>query len=233
MQPEVLRCFIGYDPRQPVSFTVLANSIMMRSSVPVSITPLIIEQLPIERVGLTPFTFSRFLVPWLCDFQGWGLFLDADIILQDDIKKLFDIREDKYAVMVSKNKLKFEWASVMLFNCAKCDMLTPDYVEKAKGMHTINFVETDAVGELPGNWNHLVGYDRPRDDASLVHYTQGVPAWPETNDCEYAKQWHEDLHFSVAAQSWEKIMGQSVHAAMDAQGKKVPLYKINRATENA
>ena len=31
------------------------------------------------------------------------------------------------------------------------------------------------IGELPARWNHLVGYDAPRADAALVHYTLGGP----------------------------------------------------------
>ena len=75
----MLRVFIGYDDRQPVAYNVLQFSIATRSSRPVTITPLIINQLPIKRTGLTPFTFSRFLVPWLCDYQGTALFLDIDM----------------------------------------------------------------------------------------------------------------------------------------------------------
>lgn len=227
----MLKIFIGYDPRQPVSFTVLANSIAIRSTQPVALTPLIIEQLPLQRKGLTPFTFSRFLVPYLCNYEGWALFLDADILVLDDISRLFALAQDKYAVMVSKNKLRFEWASVMLFNCAKCKVLTPEYVQKANKLHAIGFVDEQEVGELPNVWNHLVGYDEPCPVASLVHFTQGVPIWPETRDSEHTEAYHADLHFSVSAQPWEKIMGMSVHAGIDSQGKKVPLYKLHKIIE--
>ena len=39
------------------------------------------------------FSFSRFLVPYLCGYDGWGLFLDADMILTDDIAKLFALKD--------------------------------------------------------------------------------------------------------------------------------------------
>ena len=112
-----MKIFIGYDGRQPISYTVLQSSIIRRTSEPVSIAPLVLKTLPIKRQGLTPFTFSRFLVPHLCHYEGWALFLDIDILLLDDISKLFRLADDKYAIMVSKNEHKFEWASVMLFNC--------------------------------------------------------------------------------------------------------------------
>ena len=224
----MLRIFIGYDPRQPVSYNVLQDSIVANSSQPVAITPLVLKTLPITRKSLTEFTFSRFLVPYLCNYEGWGLFLDADIVLRGDIAELFNFANDQYAVMVSKNVHKFEWASVMLFNCAKNKILTPEYVDdvNTQGLHGINWCDASEVGELPGEWNHLVGYDPPRSDAKLVHYTQGVPYFEETARCEYAPAWlhyHKHMNSSVP---WVDFMGTSVHTKRLANGRVVPkLYQ--------
>lgn len=207
-----LQIFIGIDPRQPVSVSTLINSIYRQSSVPVSITPIVLSQVPLERRGLTEFTYSRFLTPYLSNYEGWSLFLDADILLRADIAELFALADDRYTVMVSKNEHKFEWASVMLFNNAKCGILTPEYIEKAEGLHGIGFANPDEIGDLPREWNHLVGYDEPRSDAKLVHYTQGIPYWPETRDCEYSKEWWHEFDELERAQSWETIMGPSIHA---------------------
>lgn len=208
----MLRVFIGYDPRQAMSYHVLEQSIINTASVPVSVIPLVLETLPINRAGLTPFTFSRFLVPWLCDYQGWALFLDADIVLNHDIKELFELGDPEKAVHVAKNEKQFEWASVMLFNCEKCTMLTPDYVEKAENLHKIKFVPDDLIGDLPPEWNHLVGYDPERPDPKLVHYTQGVPAWPETDCCEHRDLWINAAQSFLEVEPWRDVMGPSVHA---------------------
>lgn len=224
----MLRCFIGYDPRQPVSYNVLHQSIIVRCSRPIAITPLIIQTLPLRRVGLTPFTYTRFLVPWLCNYQGWALFLDIDMLLLDDISKLFDLADDRYAVMVSKNeKHRFEWASAMLFNCAKCRILTPEYIEKADALHQIRWAKDEEIGDFPREWNHLVGYDDERTDARLVHYTQGIPCFPETSDSEYASQWNEERKWMNCSQPWSELMGPSIHA-MVLDGKLVPKYRANR-----
>jgi hypothetical protein len=218
-----LRVFIGFDHRQPVSYNVLQQSIFTRSSKPVAITPLVITQLPLKRVGLTPFTFSRFLVPYLCDYKGWALFLDIDMLLLDDIAKLFDCADDKYAVMVSKNEKRFEWASAMLFNCEKCQILTPEYVESAEGLHQIKWAHEEEIGDFPREWNHLVGYDEPRKDAKLVHYTQGVPCFPETQTSEYRDEWYHEHQITNLARPWMELMGNSVHAA-EVNGKRVPKF---------
>jgi lipopolysaccharide biosynthesis glycosyltransferase len=205
-----MRIFIGYDPRQPVALQVLMRSIYDKSTKPVSITPLVLSTLPITRVGLTEFTYSRYLCPFLCGYWGWSLFLDADMLLLDDIQELFALTDDAYAVMVVKNpKLRFEWPSLMLFNNAKCGQLTPEYVDDLT-VHPQAF-EWGTVGELPAEWNHCIGYDEPKD-AKLVHYTQGIPCFKETADSEYKQEWSDALKMCNATVSWTEIMGNSVHA---------------------
>lgn len=219
--PEPLKVFVGYDARQPVSYQILQHSIVIRCSQPVSITPLIIEQLPIKRTGLTPFTFSRFLVPWLCDFQGRALFLDADMLALADIAGLFDLADridhddgGIRAVHVVMNKVVFERASLMLFNCYHADnrTLTPAYVESAEGMHKLGW--TESVGSLPAEWNFLVLYDDPQEvpEAKIVHYTAGIPVFDETMHLGYAKEWHADAKQSMSTVPWAVLMQNSVHA---------------------
>ena len=70
-------------------YNVLQFSLYRRSSKPLAISPLVLPTLPMKRQGLTPFTFSRFLVPWLCDYQGWALFLDIDFLALGDVAELF------------------------------------------------------------------------------------------------------------------------------------------------
>jgi len=225
---DILKVFIGFDHRQPIAYNVLQHSIISQSSKPVSIVPLVIHQLPCKRTGLTPFTFSRFLVPHLCDYEGWALFLDLDMIVKDDIAKLFDLADDRYSVMVSKNQIKFEWASVMLFNCAKNRILTPDYIQQASGLHKIAWLPDSEVGDLPRDWNVLVGYDDPIANPKLVHYTQGIPLFPETRECDYSKDWELALNNANMAVSWTELMGQSVHADKLPNGQIVPKYEAKR-----
>jgi len=207
--------YIGYDPREAVAFSVLAHSIHARASEPVSITPLMLSQLngvlTRERHPLqsSDFSFSRFLTPYLSGYAGWSVFMDCDMLMLDDIAGLYRLRDERYAVMVVKHNhvpketVKFlgepqsqyakkNWSSVMLFNNARCRALTPDYVNRASGLelHQFQWLGNDElIGALPERWNHLVGYDPPREDASLVHYTLGGPYFGEYRDCEYAREW--------------------------------------------
>jgi hypothetical protein len=214
----MIRIFVGYDPREAVAYNVLSHSIRVRASRPVAIAPLALTQLnglmTRERHALqsTDFSFSRFLTPYLSDFSGWSIFMDCDMLVLDDIAKLYDLRDDRYAVMVVKHQhspreaVKFldqpqskyekkNWSSVMLFNNERCRALMPDFVNQASGLelHQFKWLGDDGlIGELPHGWNHLVGYDTPRPGMSLVHYTLGGPYFDEYRECEYSQEWFAD-----------------------------------------
>ncbi|WP_417527273.1 hypothetical protein [Marinomonas shanghaiensis] len=218
----MIRIFIGYDSKMPALTHVLSQSIYARASKPVSVTPLILTQLDgilireYDPLQSTEFSFSRFLTPYLSNFDGWSIFADNDVIAQDDIVKLWNLRDEKYAVMVVKHahnpveSVKFlnmpqtryekkNWSSIMLFNNAKCRILTPDYVNTASGLdlHQFKWLENDhLIGSLPMEWNHLVGYNEPNPNAKLVHYTIGGPYFTDYSNCEFSQAWwseHEDM----------------------------------------
>lgn len=238
----MLRIFIGYDARQPISYNVLQFSILRRASVPVAIVPLNIDTLPIKRVGLTPFTFTRFLVPWLCGYDGHALFLDSDMLVLGDVKEIFDLADPHDAVQVVKNAKRFEWASAILWNCGHPAnaAVTPEWIDDpANNPFRYPWLEgggdSPEIGDLPTEWNHLVGYDKPRSDAKLVHYTMGVPAFDECRMCEYAEAWLQEHQVMNGAVPWPHLMGQSVHACHLADGRVLPWFhpEVKAAQEAA
>lgn len=207
-----LNCFIGYDPRQPIAASVLAHSVARRCSVPVSITFLHLDQLPITRRGLTEFTYSRFLVPYLSGYDGVSIFLDSDMLCLGDLENLmaYPMEALGCGVFVVPHTLKFERPSVMVFRNALCKMLTPEYVQNMNN-NLFNFAWTAHVGGLPKEWNHLVGYDAPNPDAQLIHFTQGIPCWPETKHCAYSYEWRQEAQHMMSSVSFQELMGKSVH----------------------
>jgi hypothetical protein len=222
----MLKIFCGWDSRQPLSYNVLAHSIVSRASVPVSIIPLNIRAMPITRVGLTEFTWSRFLVPYLCDFEGSAIFMDSDMLCLGDIAKIsgkFDYENEPPAVRVSKNKHRFEWASLIYFHCAHPSnrILTPDFVSSAPALHGMQWLNPREVGELQGEWNFLAGYDDPIPNPKIVHYTQGLPIYPETEGTPFAAEWKAEHKAMNSIKPWKELMGTSVHAAQTADGRLV------------
>jgi hypothetical protein len=226
----VIPVFIGFDPREAVAFSVLSYSVHRRASQAVSITPLMLSQLggvyrrdkhPLQS---TEFSFSRFLTPFLSGFTGWSVFMDCDMLMLDDIARLWALRDDRYAAMVVKHEhvpretrkflgmpqtayAKKNWSSVVLFNNARCGALTPGYVNTASGLdlHQFKWLASDEeIGSLPDRWNHLVGYSPPRRDAALVHYTLGGPYFEEYSSCEYADEWRAERGSMLEATARER-----------------------------
>lgn len=216
----VIRLFLGHDSRESVAWHVAAHSALSRASEPVSVAPVALSQLqkiftrPPDTKQSTEFSFSRFLVPWMCAYEGWAIFMDCDVLVLDDIARLWALRDERYAVQVVKHDhqpretVKFlgqpqtsypkkNWSSVMLINCAKCTALTPEHVNTSSGLdlHRFNWLEGEhLVGEIPHRWNHLVDYDAelPLEEVSVLHYTSGGPWFPDYAGCGYAEEWRRE-----------------------------------------
>jgi len=214
----MIRWFIGFDPVETGTYHVMSNSLIRHSSMPISITPVSLKNLggiltrdrhPLQS---NDFAFSRFLVPWMCNFEGWAVFSDCDMVVLDDPAKLWALRDDKYAVKVvhhnhvPEEETKYlgttqtkyarkNWSSVVLWNCAHPAVrrLSPEFVNAADGLdlHQFRFIEDNLIGHLPKAWNYLVGYDKT-NDAKLVHYTTGGPYFEEYRNCDYHQDWHKE-----------------------------------------
>ena len=76
--------------------------------------------------------------------------------------------------------------------------LTPDYVNTASGLELHQFkwlANDDLIGEIPARWNHLVGYNSPRNvrrRTGALH-TGRAAFSEEYRDCEYADAWRHEL----------------------------------------
>jgi hypothetical protein len=213
----MLNIMIGFDQRESVAFHTLVHSILSHSSKPVSITPICLANLngiykrePDPKQS-SEFSFSRFLTPYLSNYEGWSLFLDCDMLIRTDINELFDLLDPEKAVMVIKHDYtpstgtKFlqevqyqyprkNWSSVMLFNNKKCKMLTPEYINNAPALdlHRFNWLDDKLIGDLPVEWNHLVGEYAPNPCAKNVHWTIGGPYFNEYNNVEFSEEWRAE-----------------------------------------
>ena len=213
----MINIFVGYDSKEKVAFNTLSYSILKNSSQPIAITPIYLDNIKDtfvrERNNLssTEFSFSRFIIPHLMNYQGWALFMDCDMLMKADIAELWRLRDDKYAVQVCKHDYipkratkflgqtqtvypKKNWSSFMLLNCKKCTTLTPDYVNSATGLelHQFKWLESeDLIGELPLEWNWLADEYEYKEDVKNIHYTEGGPYFKGYEATDYADEWFE------------------------------------------
>lgn len=209
--------FIGYDPREAVAYHVCANSIIRHASQPVQIIPVALnlfkDYTETHNDGSNHFIYTRFLVPHLMDWSGWAIFIDGDMVIRDDITKLWNLKNEYCDVMVVKHDYKTRmpvkymgaknedyprknWSSVILWNCSSFPnrKLTPEYVMKASGaeLHRFTWLEDSRIGELPKEWNWLPDEYGPNTDAKLLHYTLGAPCFHEFADTPQGEAWHRE-----------------------------------------
>ena len=209
--------FIGYDPREAIAFHVCANSIIRHASQPVSIIPLALnlfkDYTETHTDGSNQFIYSRFLVPHLMDFTGHAIFIDGDMIVRDDIVKLWEMRDATKDVQVVKHDYKTKmtekylgaknedyprknWSSVILWNCNSFPnrRLTPEFIQQSTGsfLHRFTWIDDNRIGELPIEWNWLPDEFGPNLDAKLLHYTLGTPSFHEFANTPQGDEWHRE-----------------------------------------
>ena len=173
-----LRIFIGFDSREAECSDILAYSLRAHSSIPLDIRYLDLRQLDFNRaqdpLQSTEFTYTRFLVPHLCGYQGKAVFMDCDMLCLGDIAELDRAGHDRLRAARGPARLpaaaatkmdgkaqtvypRKNWSSLMLMNCAKLRLWTKEVVETQSGayLHRFQDIPDEQIGELPKTWNTL------------------------------------------------------------------------------
>jgi len=220
--------YIGYDPREQRAVEVLIDSIERHASRPVNVVT--INQVALRRIGLyrraphvdstcwaanpssdmkdafdgrplsTEFSFSRFLVPFLNQLEGFAMFMDCDMYFRADPCRVFDEYADLNGPAIRCVHHRYEhgghlqtklygcpqtsysrknWSSVVLWNCGHPahKNFTVDDVNTKEGtwLHNFSWLPDDQIGELPEQWNWLDGHSDPEIEPINVHFTSGGP----------------------------------------------------------
>lgn len=252
MQPDTIHVFIGFDQRQTVGYTVAAQSLMMSSTKPLAIHPLILETLKpygFERRGLTPFTFSRFLVPWLMGFEGWAVFMDSDIMATRDIAALVEwCREDQNrraaepapggdyivpAVYVRDVEgFEFERAALMVFDCGHSALrcLTPKNVGSEVDLPAPHCITTPLDDDERLDWGivdpaHMAAF--PPEWGVLVGYEE-IPEGIAAVHFTQGLPCHEETVMMPLANDWNAIFRVAVSTMpwSDLMGQSVHAYEM-------
>lgn len=164
--------------------------------------------LPSNAPCSTEFAVSRFLVPILCQ-SGWALFVDCDVVFMANPQYLLAHADDKKAVMVVKHKHHGEgtkmggmaqtdyprknWSSVMLFNCnhkANRRLSLQDVNDRpGRDLHAFYWLHDSEIGEIPAEWNWLVGVQEKPEVPKIAHFTHGGPWIPNWSPSEHDDIW--------------------------------------------
>lgn len=215
---DLVRLVVGFDARETIAYHVFCQSVLEKTSLPVSFLPLVEQSLAGYKEshydGSNRFTYTRFLTPFLMNFEGWAIFADGDMVCMHDIAELWKLRDSSKAVQVvkhdylTKSSTKYlgnkndnyprkNWSSVILWNCGHPENrnLTPDLVSSKNGsfLHRFEWLADSLIGELDKEWNWLaIEYD-VNSSANLIHYTLGTPCFQDFRDCASSEHWHRVL----------------------------------------
>ena len=193
-----IKVFIGTEPKTEIARKVLEFSILQNTEQSIEFPPLCGEESwdvrPPTRVG-TGFSLLRWKIPELCDYKGYAIYLDADMLVFSDIKDLWQsdviYPNDKCSVWCTYQESwgyvktlygdkEIPETSVMFIDCAKAktnqqdfDTITikllaaKDREYYVKVMRALNHIH--APQRIPNNWNHLNNYKDGK--TKLLHYT--------------------------------------------------------------
>ena len=206
-----IRLFVGTDSTQRLAARVLEYSIKCHSSMSVDFVPMCDVPVPLPRDPRnrprTGFSFARFLIPSLCGYQGRAIYLDADMLVFDDISKLWDLPLGEAGVLCAEqptDKGRIRQYSVLLLDCARLPWRIEEIVRSlddgrydyARLMHDFCLVEPERVSaSLPFEWNSLEFHDPGR--TCLLHYTD-MPTQPWVSPRnKHGEPWYRTLYAAL------------------------------------
>lgn len=155
----MIRVFIGTDGDiHGKAEKVIEYSILKHASEPVSIN----FMRPIWKSGCTGFTNHRFLIPSMCGYDGFAIYFDVDMLLLDDIAKLWAFRTPgKWCTTPYRD-------DVSVIDCSAFADLSMPYARLNKKDTIRRMIGARQLSNIPQGWNTI---DTVNPDAKLIHYS--------------------------------------------------------------
>lgn len=233
MADETIRVFVGADRSQALAVDVLAYSIRRHTTAPVEVTSMADLKLPepedIRQGSRTNFSFTRFAIPGLCNYEGKAVYMDADMQVFKDIRDLWGIGfqgEEKIQIQeevpdefqpkpgqVGAPQARKKQSSVMLLDCSRLNWVAEDIIKGLDGDYTydellseICILRPEEIGwRVPFIWNSLETY--VEGTTALTHYTDMYTQPWASNENPIGWVWIEEVKRMLADGSlkWEQI----------------------------
>lgn len=209
--PAPVKVFVGTDAAQMIGVKVLEYSIKKYASISVEVQPIDDSRIPVPKDpanrSRTGFSFSRYAIPGLCGYKGRGIYMDADMLVFDDILKLWNTPFEGAQVLYSElkgNGKRVPQYSVMLLDCENLDWKVDDIIEglnekrydyKALMQQLCILPDSGKRAGLTGEWNSLEHYEE--GTTRLIHYTD-MPTQPWVSNCNpNGELWYAALREAV------------------------------------
>lgn len=208
-----MQIFIGSSPSEWLPSKVLEYSIKKHASFNVKCHRLYEKtrsyKLPKDKANQprTPFSFQRFLIPELMNYNGRAVYLDSDMLVMQDIARLWRMPfggADIICTSALSPAQKAVQFSVMLMNCSalgwNIDALVDD-LDAGKLSYESLVYRMDGIAKtaprIPPTWNFL---DRFVDGTTaLIHYTNMHTQPWVARDNAAASVWFQHLREALIA----------------------------------
>jgi hypothetical protein len=193
---------IGATRRQWLPAKVCEFSAVRLSSAPINVVHTFDKPIPepenVRPMNRTGFSFVRFAAPELAGYEGRAVYLDSDMLLYQDIVKLFDISMGQWAVLRPANQ-----SAVLLYDCARLShwrvadvlaRLSSGEYEYKKLMETL-YEPLLTIG-IPDVWNHMETFAPGR--TCVLHYTKmDLQPWLQQRRNHLGPHWFEKLRLAL------------------------------------
>ena len=211
-----MKIFIGHDSKYPQATKVCKKSMLDFNN---SLDIEILDKQKLKDDGVysredvagesTEFSFTRFYVPYLMNYEGIAMFCDNDFLWKCDPMEMkmwlmnndvavvkheyYDANDTKMDGVVNKAYPRKNWSSLMLFDCGKLKHMTKEYLDNARPpeLHELRWAEH--IGGIPKVYNWLVGVYNQADcgcgPIKAYHYTNGGPWFDKYKNGEKSLEW--------------------------------------------
>ena len=190
-----IKIYVGTQPEQMLALKVLEYSIRQHTTMAVEVIPLFaaVAEAGIEiptpknpqNLPRTPFSFQRFAIPALNNYQGRAIYLDSDMQVFQDISQLWEWDfngADLLSVYEPADSGRIPQFSVMVLNCQQLFWNVKELVEDLDGgkwtyqQFILEMAPAQRIARvLPTVWNELERYQEGK--TALTHYTD-MPTQP-------------------------------------------------------
>lgn len=228
---EVIRVFVGTDRSQLLAVPVLEHSIKRHTDAKVEVIPMLDLPVPTPKDPRnrqrTGFSFSRFCIPKLAGYRGKAIYMDADMLVFQDIRELWNIPFDGAKVVIQKEvkhedvtlnkigapKKRKKQCAVMLLDCGQLDWDINRIVgEMNEGKYDYEdlmydlciLTDEEIKFGVPFEWNSLEHYD---PQTRLIHYTDVyTQPWTAIGN-QWAELWFDEVRLMLrsGALTWEQL----------------------------
>lgn len=125
--------------------------------------------------GPTGFTLHRYLIPKLCNHEGFAIYLDVDMLILGNIQELWDYKTlGKWCIPPRSKKQINDDVSVIDCNTFS-DLPIGNVIRKLDKTSIRNIIGNRYHQNIPKEWNAI---DVLSDNTKLLHYSRlGTQPW--------------------------------------------------------